>query len=479
MARRYVPYAISFLAVMLMTMCGCAGKKGAVKESLSVNATDQEKREFALRLFKEGAELLFSDNQAALTKFENAAEVDPTLIPAYFNAGVALEALGRPLEASQKYDKCLEYDKQQTNCLDNWVLVNASLGEIDKTEQRVLNYLSEFPEAPFAMVAAAKLALYRKDYVRAEKYARQAIEREAENVEALFVMARIFYERKQYSAAKWVLKNALEIAPSHGELHLLLGHTENALGLLHDALDSYALAVKAQPTAEALESYGLLLLKRGRVAEALPLLKRLVELRPDDARNHLHLGNAYMANKMFDEAKASYLLALEKKPDDLDVNFNLGLLFYDLKPKDLAEIDRLKTAKSYFEAFMKKPGLSKDRQAEVKEYLRLITQKIEMEEYAAESAKAAAEEEKKEKEEEEKIEEEKPEDEEGIEPEIKEEPKEEKEAPKEPPRGENEKTDQDSKKATKTVVKEEVITTKEQDSLGLDEDEEGDFFDDL
>lgn len=389
MAHRILLYVFALMTALGFS--GCSSKKGFVKDDVA-GASDAEKQIIAMKLFKEGAELLYQDDQAALTKFDQAREVDPTLIPAHFNAGVALVALGQLDDALIRYEACLAQDRQQAACFDNWVVVKAHLQQFDDAEARVEQYLLEFPEAPFAMVSAAKLALIRADYSRAERYARLAIEREAENVEALFVMARIFYERKQYPAAKWVLKNALEVAPAHGNLHLLLGHTESALGLLHDALDSYALAVKAEPNEEALESYGLLLLKRGRVVESLPILKRLAELRPNQARHHLHLGNAYMANKMFDEAKSSYLVAVEKNPDDLDVNFNLGLLYFDLKPKELAEIDRLKMAKSYFEAYLKKTGLSKDRQAEVKEYLRLVNQKIEMEEYAAESAKAAAEE---------------------------------------------------------------------------------------
>lgn len=382
--------AVGSMGIAILVVAGC-GKKGLVKE-ISANATDDEKRGFALKLFREGAELLYKDNQAALTKFDEARQVDPTLIAAYFNAGVALDSLGNPQEAIQRYEACLAQNRQQPSCLDNLVLARATVGEVEAAEALTEQYLNEFPDAPFAMVAAAKLAFFKKDYSRAERYARQAIEIEAENVEALLVMARIFYERKQFPAAKWVLKNALEIAPSHGGLQLALGHTEVSLGLLHDALDSFAKAVEMQATDEALESYGLLLLKRGRVVEALPVLKRLADIRPQDFRNLLHLGNAYMANKMVDEAKTAYLMAQEKKPDDLDVNFNLGLLYFDQKPKDLAEIDRLKTAKGYFEAFLKKPNLSKDRLAEVQEYLKILNQKIEMEEYAAQSAKEAAEE---------------------------------------------------------------------------------------
>lgn len=367
----------SFIAFLVLS-AGCATHKGSVKGDVHETS--------AMRIFKEGAELLYVDNQAALNKFDEVQRLEPEFIPAYYNAGVACEALGNLVEASKRYEACLSKKKDQPNCLLNELLVKAKLSEIDAANAMAQAYLTEFPEAPFVQSAAANLAFYLKDYVGAEKLAREALERDAENVEALFVMARIFYERKEYAAAKWVLKNALEIAPSHGGCHLLLGHTEQALDLLHDALDSYALAVQNQPTDEALESYGLLLLKRGRAAEALVILEKLATRQPEVYGYQLHLGNALVANKKFDEAKAAFLKAQSLKPDDKDINFNLGLLFYDLKPQGLSELERLKTADAYFKAFLDQPGVSKDRLKEVQEYLEIIKQKIEMEEYKASSA---------------------------------------------------------------------------------------------
>lgn len=366
-----------FIAFFLL-IAGCATHKGSLKGEVHETS--------AMKRFKEGAELLYVDNQAALSKFDEVQRLEPEFIPAYYNAGVACEALGNLLEASKRYEACLSKKKDQPNCLFNELLVKAKLGELDAANAMAQAYLTEFPESPFAQSAAANLAFYQKDYARAEKLAREALERDAENVEALLVMARIFYERKEYAAAKWVAKNALEIAPSHGGFHLLLGHTEQALDLLHDALDSYALAVQNQPTDEALESYGLLLLKRGRAAEALQVMSNLATMRPDVYGYQLHLGNALIANKKFDEAKAAFLKAQALKPDDKDINLNLGLLFYDLKPQGLSELERLKAAEGYFKAYLDQPSVSKDRLKEVHDYLEIIKQKIELEEYKASSA---------------------------------------------------------------------------------------------
>lgn len=397
MARLFPKYV---LAGMLIILSGCAGKKGLVRESISSDATTDEKQAFALKLFKEGAELLYSDDASALMRFDQAAQLDQQLIPAYFNAGLALENLGRFEEAASRYEACLAQNSQQGQCLDNLLLLKNRLGHLDEARARAEKILAEFPEAPFALIGMAKVSFYGKDLVRAERFARAAIERDAENIEGLYLMARIFFARERYSTAKWILKNALEKAPAHGGLNLLLGHTEARLEHMHDALDYYEKAVAVEPSEESLENYGLLLLKRGLIAESLVVLKRLVDLKPKVARHYLHYGNALLAAKNFTDAKAAYLYALELDPNLLDVNFNLGLLYNDLKPENITNLDRYTAAKDYFSTFLTKKDLTKEQAKETNEYLKTLKQKIEMEEYAAESAREAAEEEARQEQEE-------------------------------------------------------------------------------
>jgi tetratricopeptide (TPR) repeat protein len=368
------------VACGFILLAGCSTRKAIVKKD-GLSPKDSEN---AVELFKEGASLLYVDNNSALEKFDMARKLDPNLIAAHFNAGVALEALSMYEQALQRYEDCLAIRKEQPYCLANLLLVMAKVGKINEAKLLAAQYVQEYSSQAFPKAALAKLLLFLKDFLQAEKLAREAIELDADNVEALFVMARIFYERKQHVAAKWTIKNALEVAPSHGGLYLLLGHIEKALDLFSDALDAYALAVKFQPTREALENYGLLLLKRGRSLDALQVLQRLVEIYPANFSNYLHLGNAYTVNAMFEEAKTAYLQALELEPDSKDVIFNLGLLYFDLKPDGMSELERLTTARSYLNFYLEKKDLSSEQVKEANEYLKEINRKIEIEEYEAE-----------------------------------------------------------------------------------------------
>lgn len=366
----------AFLVAALLISSGCVTTKG-LKGSASV-----EQKEDALALFKQGAELLYVDNNQALELFDRAQSLDNSLIAAHYNAGVALEALFRPEEAAKRYEACLAVNKTSGSCLINLLLVKAKNNDLAGAIKLSDQYIADYPDELFAKVARAKLWFFEKNYVEAEKLAREVIERDAENVEALFIMAQIFNEQKQYGASKWVLKNALEVAPSHGAMYLTLGQVDTKLELLHDALDSYELAVKYQPTEEALESYGLLLLKRGRDRDGLDTFKKLSELSPNNYRNYLHLGNAYMANRDFLNSKAAYLRAYELSQDK-DVLFNLGMLHFELKPESLPELERLKLAQSYFKSYLEQE-LAQERVAEVNGYLKIIADRIEILEYVPE-----------------------------------------------------------------------------------------------
>lgn len=387
---------ILLIALMLTThlLGGCASKRALRKpKAEEISKVSQKDQDLALKLFKQGSELLMVDDKAALSKFLQALEHNIGFIPAYFNAGLAEENLGNYNKAAQYYEGCLSINKQQASCLENLLIIKHKLGEQAEALHILEGYSKDFPKSPFVNVARAKLAFVQKEYDQAELYARKALELDAENVEALYIMARIFYERKAYAAAKWVIKNALEIAPSHGGLFLLLGQIDQKLGLLHDAMDAYASAVKYYPSEEALESYGLLLRKRGRVAESLAIFQKLSERYPTQYRHFLHLANAYMANKNFDEAKKAYIKAQELEPNDHDILFNLGLLYLDLQPENMSELERLSTSESYFKSYLAKPGADQTRINEAKNYLSVLERRIEIAKAATKPATLEPEEE--------------------------------------------------------------------------------------
>lgn len=64
-----------------------------------------------------------------------------------------------------------------------------------------------------------------------------------------------------------------------------------------------------------------------RFDDAIALLKRANQLKPDDREVIVHLGNANFDGNHYEEAEKWYVAALAKKADDVNVRTDLGLTF--------------------------------------------------------------------------------------------------------------------------------------------------------
>jgi len=100
---------------------------------------------------------------------------------------------------------------------------------------------------------------------------------------------------------------------SYGEA---LEHFETALALDPDYLDAHI-------------GYGLLLLRVGREADAIPHFEKLIGSgRPFEPMAHTHLGRILGTLGRRDEAFAHFRAAVEINPRNADTRFNLGLAHY-------------------------------------------------------------------------------------------------------------------------------------------------------
>src|SRR5262245_35668723 len=94
-------------------------------------------------------------------------------------------------------------------------------------------------------------------------------------------------------------------------------------------------------SAEELHSRALALINEGKPADALPLLRRAVELNPDNPDYHHNLGVAHAHRGELDAAVACFRKALALKPEGTSALSNLGLA--------LAQQGRLDEAVTAFE----------------------------------------------------------------------------------------------------------------------------------
>ena len=140
--------------------------------------------------------------------------------------------------------------------VNSLVLMNSSL---HRSEQSAFDRAAKEYEAsqqynadqPWAYVNLGVFASNRHDYPGAERFYREAIRIDSTWIPAYVDLADLYRAEARDSAAEPLLRKAITLAPNTAEPH-------------------YAL--------------GLLLVRRQRLQEAIPELRKAAELRPDDQR---------------------------------------------------------------------------------------------------------------------------------------------------------------------------------------------------
>ncbi len=219
----------------------------------------------------------------------------------------------------------------------------------------------------------------------ADRY-RQALELAPRSSHARYGLARVALAGGDAEAARRQLETAAEQAPGHGEVHALLATVYFRLGDAERARrQELRAAAHPDPTrapdpvvramadeevsSRSYTQRGLRLVREERFQEAEEAFRRVLEIRPGNARDHANLGGALARQGRLDEALAAYREALRVDPDDPFTHNNLALALADRGEVDRA-IELLARATeldpTYAEAWLNL-GLLRARQGRLEE----------------------------------------------------------------------------------------------------------------
>jgi superkiller protein 3 len=106
-----------------------------------------------------------------------------------------------------------------------------------------------------------------------------------------------------------------------------LGNLLLKKGRVDEAITHYQKALQINPAyATAHNNLGNLLIQLGRLDEAIAQLQKALQIKPNYAEAHNNLGNALLQNGQVDEAIVHYQKALQIKPDFAEAHYNLGMV---------------------------------------------------------------------------------------------------------------------------------------------------------
>jgi protein O-GlcNAc transferase len=274
--------------------------------------------------------------ERAVQFISKAISVNPNVAQAYYNRGIALQALQRFNEALVSYNKAIALKPDHAEAYSNRGIV---LGELRRLEE--------------ALASCEKAIALKRDFAQAY-YNRGNVLQELQRFEE----ALASYDKTI------ALSQAAALHPAFAEVHFNRGNALNALKRRDEALASLdrAIALKAD-FAEAYSNRGNILQELKRLEEALVSYDRAIALKPDHAPAYSNRGMAFQALKRLEHALVSYDRAIALKPDYAEAYSNRGIALQELKRLEeaLASCDKaIALRPDYAEAYFNRGVVLKE-----------------------------------------------------------------------------------------------------------------------
>jgi Flp pilus assembly protein TadD len=144
-------------------------------------------------------------------------------------------------------------------------------------------------------------------------------------------LGRVRYTEQRFSDALSCFQQALKFSPKSVKAENNLGLAFEATNQADAAVAAYRQAIewqnegpRDQISEQPLLNLGIVLLHRGELAEAEPLLTKAAVLAPKDPRIHEQLGHLYMQKADYGAAQAELQKACGLDPDSSSLHFLLG-----------------------------------------------------------------------------------------------------------------------------------------------------------
>ena len=303
------------------------------------------------------------------------------------NLGVLYERQALPDQAEIAYKKALVLRPDQELAWDYRTRLNCRAGRASQIEGELRAGILEHPAALGLRTALVYALIYQGKYEPAAGEAKKVLKADERNVRAMQLLAQVYFREGKNELAKMVLENARAIDSNDAGTQNALGLVFLALKAKPAALEAFRQAATLRPDfAEAKNNYGALLNESQDFENAVHELEGAVNAAPDFVAARLNLGNAYRGKQELAKAISQYRQVLRLKPALNETYFNLAILHLDSELPNVDNIERLKTAISYFEQYRDKGG----RDERVDQYLKDANKGIEKEERRKEREKKDA-----------------------------------------------------------------------------------------
>lgn len=177
--------------------------------------------------------------EVALANLQEALEYNPRLAAAHSTIAIVYEQLGEPDEAEAHYLRATQLGPDDGSAANSYAVFLCRSGRWNDAERyfRRAADNTRYPTPAAALTNAGVCARSAGDTAAAERYFREALTRNAAFPDALYNMADLSFQAKDYLAARAFTERYLQSAGSSPEVLLLCVEVERALGAARAATE--------------------------------------------------------------------------------------------------------------------------------------------------------------------------------------------------------------------------------------------------
>ncbi len=276
-----------------------------VQAAIGTAATPGQKSQEDARvqaLYAEAKSAQAAGNLAvAAERYEAILAIAPRLGAAYNNLGSIYIQLREFRKAAEVLQKGLKINPAMPSASALLGITQYEMGEYAEAEQRLTAALRTNPSDNNAELYLAHTLIQLGKFEQAATHLQALSRRDSKNQEVWYLLGKVYMQLSQESLAK-----LNQIDPNSYVVHQVSGEIMESMNNLDGALLEY---------------------------------KKAVELAPDKAGTHYHLGNAYWSLSMWEPAEKEFRGELSIDPKNCQAHWKLGDIVLEQQGEPQAAVD--------------------------------------------------------------------------------------------------------------------------------------------
>lgn len=219
------PVVAVFLAVLALMMQGCVST-----DSVTRQVSDEDAAQANLNLGV--AYLRQGRPDLALDRLERAVDQNPRLTAAHSSIAIAYDQLGDNASAEQHYRRAIQLEPGNPSAANSYGVFLCRHDRWNEAERHFRNAADNprYATPAVALTNAGLCAMGVADSEGAERYYREALERDPAFPDALLGMMELSYQSGNPLGARAFAQRYLDVAPANASLLYYCYHIERELG---------------------------------------------------------------------------------------------------------------------------------------------------------------------------------------------------------------------------------------------------------